>query len=96
MPAPSLRLLWRFVPLVLQADQQKAEEAKFETWQDFNKVGDEMADFENQLFDPDHDPKAIKEVMAESRQEWEKAVLAVAHIKQHVDSAVLRTACVWP
>ncbi|CAN0142665.1 unnamed protein product [Ectocarpus fasciculatus] len=78
------------------ADQQKAEEAKFETWQYFNKVGDEMADFENQLFDPDHDPKAIEEVMAESRQEWEKAVLAVAHIKQHVDSAVLRTACVWP
>ncbi|CAN0571586.1 unnamed protein product [Ectocarpus sp. 12 AP-2014] len=73
------------------SDQKEAEQAVFETRQKIEKIGAEMSDF-----DTDDDDKAIKELVAETREAWDEAVLTVARTKQHFDSAVLRTACVWP
>ncbi|CBJ27546.1 hypothetical protein Esi_0073_0146 [Ectocarpus siliculosus] len=79
-----------------RADQNEAEQAVFETQQDSEKVGAEMSDVEKRFVDTDDDDKAIKELVAETREAWDEAMLTVARTKQHFDSAVLRTACVWP
>ncbi|CAB1106586.1 unnamed protein product [Ectocarpus sp. CCAP 1310/34] len=77
-------------------DEEEAEQAVFETGQDINKVVAEMVDFKNRLVDPECEEEGIKRVVVKTRQAWNEAVLTVARIKEHCDSAVLRTACVWP
>ena len=68
----------------------------FETGQDIEKVVAEMIDLKNRLVDPEHEEEGIKQVVVKTREAWNEAVLTVARIKEHCDSAVLRTACVWP
>ncbi|CBN74625.1 hypothetical protein Esi_0037_0002 [Ectocarpus siliculosus] len=77
-------------------DQEEAEQAVFETGQDIEKVVAEMIDFENRLVDPEYEEEGLKKVVTKTREAWNEAVLTVARIKEHCDSAVLRTACVWP
>ncbi|CAN0403961.1 unnamed protein product [Ectocarpus sp. 12 AP-2014] len=77
-------------------DQEEAEQAVFETRQDIDEVVAETIDFKNRLVDPECKEEGIKQVVIKTREAWNEAVLTVARIKKHCDSAVLRTACVWP
>ncbi|CAM9667611.1 unnamed protein product [Ectocarpus sp. 12 AP-2014] len=75
-------------------DQEEAEQAVFETGQDIDKVVAETIDSKNRLVDPECEEEGIKQVVVKTREAWNEAVSTVPRIKEHCDSAVLRTA--WP